>query len=201
MLLKRSGKWGAAWENLFMPYVNNKGADQPLLFTAYIQVFSWRGSNILLVFIEITSQSQVFISITMRLLPSLPVLLTEPTIKYHTCKSGCWPSWSRAVPARLTGNKNSIIYRYCSVKSCSPWLTATLDSTDSVDSTSRNNGIALISPWRKPLCTWKYLKRLSYHLQAVFIKQSTKLDLAIPWENLPSELWNYVLKTQTGLLS
>ena len=26
--------WAASWENLFMLYVNNKDADQPLLFAA-----------------------------------------------------------------------------------------------------------------------------------------------------------------------
>ena len=32
--VRHSFIWATSWENLFMPYENNKDADQPLLFTA-----------------------------------------------------------------------------------------------------------------------------------------------------------------------
>ena len=56
-------KWAESWENLFMPYVNSKGTDQPAHPSLYLtsvaaqavcvlpgrkprrQVFSWRGSQ------------------------------------------------------------------------------------------------------------------------------------------------------------
>ena len=32
-------KWAMSWENLFMPYANNKGADQPVHLHSLISAF------------------------------------------------------------------------------------------------------------------------------------------------------------------
>ena len=71
---------------------------------------------------------------------SQPVLSAELII-YHTWKNSCQPSLSRALSARLTGNNNSTIYRYCSVESGNPQSAASCRSMGSIDSTGRNIGI------------------------------------------------------------
>ena len=38
-LVKKQMKWATSWENLFLPYVNNKGADQPAHPHSLINVF------------------------------------------------------------------------------------------------------------------------------------------------------------------
>ena len=35
-------KWALSWENLFLPYVNNKGADQPAHLRSLISAFAVR---------------------------------------------------------------------------------------------------------------------------------------------------------------
>ena len=36
------GKWASSWENLFMPYANNNGADQPSHPRSLISAFVFR---------------------------------------------------------------------------------------------------------------------------------------------------------------
>ena len=105
------------------------------------------------------------------------MLSTEPS-NYHTCKNSCRPSLSRAASARSTGNKNCIIYRYCSVENRKPRSTANLRSTGSVDST----GGILVLPACKTcegVMQYKYIH--TYKLGSRKSWYSTMFGIVMSW--------------------
>ena len=55
-------KWATSWENLFMPYANNKGADQPAHPCSLISTFVVRCLDSIILFVSISKLLSLFLA-------------------------------------------------------------------------------------------------------------------------------------------
>ena len=72
--------WATSWENLFMPYVNNKGTDQPAHPRSLISAFVFRCLDSIIHLVSIPEISSLYLaSVTLQAGLSLPWLQTLKT--------------------------------------------------------------------------------------------------------------------------
>ena len=96
--------WAAPWENLFLPYTNNKGADQPAHPRSLISTFVVRSLDTIMPLVSISKISSVYLAsvaaqaglrlswsetpktgfLVTRLISRLPVLMREVASLCHT---------------------------------------------------------------------------------------------------------------------
>ena len=58
---KKSIKWTMSWENLFLPYVNNKGKDQPAHLHSLISTFVVRCLDSIIPLLAIAEISSLYL--------------------------------------------------------------------------------------------------------------------------------------------